>query len=455
MQELTGGPRAHLTEQQVLDVLRLEPGPQIRWGLDILNPTDMSVRGIHPNLLSVDIDWSYRALPSITGGTPDRALVRRTGSAEVMEIPGFAWHANYYRPWVELLGYSPTGGEIVDIPGFNLITDDGYFLVTEEEEEIVTEDQQIDLGFEYWVRFHQGVFVATNPPAVDTGTYIKRSLELAELVHIAQGQVLSDPLNMEAGTSVTEWLKSDLGIRLGVTDFSRIQDSEKVLEEPLFFDVDTTRLEIYNTLLEYIGYDYLHTDEEGRFVAQPLEAPTDREFEHEYRPGGTLVRESSIESINPELPNVIRFVALRGPSLAEEGNGIRTVVNQNDGPSSLSQLGRPVTLRVEVEARDQEELDLIARTQSQYYFAGGGYRFVGSIGINPRHADQDVVLLIKPGFGIAGNWIVTSWSLSSRTPTMSIEMEKVTGMAFVTSVDALDGAFGTVPFATRQFGEVT
>lgn len=385
MQEWLGGPRAGLTEDEVRESISWRHGMRTRFGVEFLN-YDETVMNPQPNLLvrGGDIEWSYRVPDHVTGRATDTAQVRRTGSLEIYgDVGSFNPLTTKFRPWIE--AQSPTTGN--------------------------------------WVRWHQGLFVSTLPAITDDGAWISRSLQLADKTHIWSKELDKHwiaPFNR----NIVLFVREDVLVPIfGETKFN-LPATDRVVEEDMVFEPGTTYLEMMNVVLEHGGFEPLTVDADGAAYTQDAEAFATKAPEHTYEPGGAVRLESQVESLLPEVPNVLIFVAQRGPTLPEEGNGIRTLKNQSVGPGSIdARGGEEVRHRVEVDARmgpttdPNQYLDAIAHAEAQKYFAGGGLRFKGQVGLNPRHDDRDVVALVKPRFGLndaTEEWLVTHWRIPLR-----------------------------------------
>lgn len=314
-----------------------------------------------------------------------------------------------------------------------------------------------------WVRWHLGVFTAVMPPyeydghSDQSGPLVWRPLELADRSHFWQSDETPDPVTVAVGTDIVQFVQDDLGVRFNELDVSGVSNGGALATQDYVFDAGTPWLAIYNTLLAAIGNEPLHTDADGLPRSQPLTDPEQRVAEHSYSFGTTVVPQARVEAVNPELPNTVRFVARRSDNLAEEGDMIRTVVNESTGPASRQQRGgRTVLVRVDVDAQTQADLDAQARALAPFYFAGGGLRYTGQVGLNPRHDDSDVVFLERPALGISGNWLVTGWSIRLGTAdemrVMDLVLEQLTGAAFVSLLPTAVGAFGTYSFGEHPFG---
>lgn len=376
MQTWLAPPRESFTEAQVREAISLDNrSPKRRWGVDVLDEHDIPT-GETIQVESGEVAWSYRPPDRVTGQTTEVADVRRQASLVV------AWTSvplatRRFRIWTEWLG---TVG---------------------------------------WVRFHHGVFLPTVPPMDDDGTVIRYRLSLADKMYRLANSLLTETLTVPAGANVVGWVKSDMTSRFGETAFA-ITSSDVILAEAKAYEAGTSLLEVYNSLLKTAAFDDLSADENGRPSSTPLDTIAGKGSEHSYGPGeGKIVTPASVEPLLPTLPNVVRFVARQGPSLAEVGNGIAVRTNQSTGPASIDQRGVEVELRVEVDAENQAELESIADADAQRYFAGGGDRLVVKVGLNPRMGDRDVVSVQKPRLGLSGVWNVTSW----RLPLQPIDSE--------------------------------
>lgn len=455
MQTLLAGPRAHLTEDQVLAALDVREGGQVGWGVDVLN-RDMTAAGVTLSVTEGSVAWSYRAESPLRTGPAETAKVRRTATLTIADLAAFNPLAVLFRPWVQLRAPEarawnaleqayPTWDDVDAagswaavqfLPLYGTAAESSWDLIEEQyptwdDIDAVTWVQLQSLAsFGVWVRWHLGVFTSLMPPWTDDGMIVTRPLTLAEKPHLYQTRHLRDPLVLAAGTAPTTWIAADLAAEFAEPDTSGIAASAKTLSYPLVFEPGTSRLDVYNTALGEIGYGPVFCDEDGVPRAVPRVDPATRSAEWTYRPGGTVLPGGKIETVDPELPNVVRFVARRGPSLAEEGNGIRTVRNQTGGPGSITARGYEVHRTVEVDADTQVELDAHAAAVAQYLFAGGGIRFDGGVGLNPAHSDEDIVRLVKPRLGIDADFLVTGWSvrmfgMSEQHATTQITCEQI------------------------------
>lgn len=421
MQEYTASPRDGLAEETVIASLAWDHSPRIEWGVDLLNTTTLADTGISVDVRDGSVTWQYRARPNI-GDTPSPAVVRRQGTLTYRHKAGFNPLGVLWRPWVEMTAPDGTA-----------------------------------------VRWHLGVFTVALPPyqyegeSDHDGAVVWRPLQLAGRAHVWQSDETPEAVSVSLGTDLVQWVKDDLATRFDESDTTRVVGSGVTADVDYTFDAGVPWLEVYTTLLQAAGNEPLHADQDGNAVSGAVVDPTTRSAEHTYGEGTTLLAAADIEAVTPDLPNAVRFVARNGPSLPEEGNGIRTVYNEDVGPGSRQQRGgRTILHVVDIDAQTQTELDEQAKYWAPFYFGGGGLRYVGEVGLNPRHGDADIVELIKPVLGVSGTWLVTSWTINlgdaASMATMRLEMEQLTGTVFAENAPAASGAFGTVMFGEAVFG---
>lgn len=388
MQSLIAFPRDGFTEPEVRNAVDLNLFPRVRHGVDVLNTLDKKIN-VQLEVQSGSVSWDYRS-PDEALGVSSVTDVRRQANMQVRGYPPPQLAAYRYRPWTEW----------------------------------ATADSR-------WIRFYMGIFVAPTPRVMDDGKLVNFTLDLADKSFRYSQRFLNDSITVAAGTNPIEWIRTDL-LATFLEGNVNLQATTLTLVDAMVFEAGTSYLEVYNALLKLAGYDDLITDENGIPSSYPLATQAARGSEFTYKPGeGRMMIAGSTEPLLPSLPNVVQFTGRSGPSLPVEGNGIRTIRNQSTGPASIdSRNGEEIWLRVDVEAENQTALDGIAAGDAPKYFGGGGVSFTGSVVLNPRHSDRDVVTLIKPRLHLSGEWNVTAWSYplnrikSASDITMSITAEQ-------------------------------
>jgi hypothetical protein len=382
MQPLLAPPRdSGFTNADVLAAFTLgERAVKVRHGVDVLSTTDQLTTDT-VRLLDGEVIWSYRPPDEISSGqsaTTDVAEVRRRATLTI-EKTGVPVAARRFRPWTEFLG--PDGR---------------------------------------WVRSRLGVFIPANPSSRDDGLVVTDQLDLADKTFRYANRFLTDPLVVPASTggvptNCVAWVAADLASRFAETAVS-IPTSSVTLAVARVFEPGTSWLAVYNALLEVAAYDQLTCNENGQPTSRPLASIAGMGSEYSYGAGaGKVIVAGDVAPLLATTPNRVRFVARQGPSLPTEGNGARTKTNQSSGPASIDQRGDIIETTVEVEAEGQTQLDTFANAESQRWFAGGGTRWTGKVGLNPLHSDRDVVTLVKPRQDLSGLWQVTEWRYPLRT----------------------------------------
>lgn len=319
------------------------------------------------------VDWSYRPA-SVGENSTDYSQVRRTGSLEAVGFPPpwFNPFVSYVRPYIIV----PYNGQDI--------------------------------------RFDLGTFTLPLAPRTDDGVMVSSSYDLVDFSYRIASTKCLEPVQINETTAVVTQVKAHLTAEFGITTWTDPPATylSKLLLDPLTFDADTAWSEILNTALEAIGLDAIIFDEYGALVFQERTDLT-REIEWSYIIGSNVVEGGSIAPLLPDIPNEIEFVAERGAVTPSEGDGMRTLTNQDIGPASIDARGYTVRQRVVVEAQTQEDLDVFAYETSEYMFAGGGDRLQTRVLLNPLHSDRDFVVLDKPRFGITGGqWNVVSWRIT-------------------------------------------
>lgn len=423
-----------------------------RFGVELVSPTTREVLGQTVDVESMSVDWAYRAVDPTHSVEVADSTPRRTGQIRVRHVEGFNPLAVWYRPWIEQL-----------LPA---VQDDDDPLLAPyglAPHGLLSSAGQVPAGWA-WNRSRLGTFTASRMPGLTRdATTTMRVVPLAEVSVRWSEQRLTAPLSLAPGTNVIEWIAEDMQLRFGETDVSGLTPSSKVVaanatwdHDYIGFDAGVPLIDVYDRLLAYAGYEPLRVDKDpGRPIAHPA-----RDFATEpatFMFGGSgagISPQVEIAPITPDIPNEVVFQARNAPSLAEDGNGWRTVRNENSGPGSVQQRGRVISQTVTVDADSQEELDAIARYRAPLIFAGGGWTLSATAKATLDLDDSDVLDLTHT-VGASGRWLCVGYGFSaaagreSAIVDMGLQAELLAGAAFAADALAQPPAVATVGVAYR------
>lgn len=363
MQPPTGGPRQGLTAAAVTALLRDSPS--------------LHVAGAGLELLARDLTVLADISGQLAGGTVSRSSYADLhGSASLAIESTLDWGSAIVRPYITLTDFVTTA------------------------------------------RFNLGAYYTPTPKTVldeDPATYAVEALDILDGLSTPIGEAYT----IAAGTGYLAAVETIL-IQQGFTQYLIDQTAAgRVLPSARTWvlDENTTWLAAVNDLLASIGYWGIWSDWDGYLRVQAYVSPAARPPEFSYDVGAAtsmLTPGTQIEHDFYRAPNRWVFWRSNGVDGAApvEGNGLYTVVNQTDGPTSIeARGGRVISRAVPLDVADQPSLvtagqrivddDLLIKTSV-------------TVGVspNPLHWHFDVVAIddtrIAPPGGRA---MVTKWTL--------------------------------------------
>lgn len=278
---------------------------QLKYGLELLDQNDVFLADISDDLLTGTVS---RNMNATIHGTARLRLSRTIN-----------WHNQRLRP---------------------------YLVATE----------QINGGS---VRFDLGIYLPETPSARTGQTPVTYEVEAYDKLVILD-HPHGTAFTALAGTRVVatvESILSGLGLphALGQASAATVPTTRSW---PL--DEANTTLRICNDLLGSISYRALYIDRTGYFRSEPYQSPTERAPVWHYdasSPTTTLAEEITEEIDLFSIPN--RWIFVRddpAQGAPIEGNGIYTVLNQIDGPTSIQARGRVITKVQRLEVADHASL---------------------------------------------------------------------------------------------------
>lgn len=181
-------------------------------------------------------------------------------------------------------------------------------------------------------------------------------------------------------------------------------------------DENTTWLTVVNDLLGSIGYAGVWSDWDGRLRVQPYVSPSDRpaEWAHDADVATSMLTpQRRTESDNYRAPNrwvFYRSNGLDGPTPVE-GNGIFTVVNQSNGPTSVdARGGRVISKPVPLDVADHAALVAASRVTVDADMRRKTTYRLGTAP-NPLHWHFDRLSVNDPALGPPAEVLASTWTL--------------------------------------------
>lgn len=276
-------------------------------------------------------------------------------------------------------------------------------------------------------RFDLGVFlmstperrVGGNPPLWEVDCFDKLDILNVPI------QTVSVPAGANVVDAVIELIEDT-----GETAVS-IEPSDKVTPEVRVFSVvdDWTRLTVCNNLLNSIGYRALHANRAGTYRSTPYVAPTDLAPMWSYdatSPTTTVAEDRSSTADLYRAANVIYGVNdnVTG-DLPTPGNGLFTLENPADGPTSIAERGgRRIPRTVRGSFADQDALETAVRQALDSEKRVANHVEMAT-SPNPLHYHFDVVNLRDDDIPVNGRFLLTDWKLPLDGSDMQLSLRGV------------------------------
>lgn len=362
MQPLTGGPRTGLTGAAVTALIRDSASLRVAAGLELL---DRSLTVV------ADITDLFAA-----GSVTRSSYADLHGSASLEIESALDWGSAIVRPYVLLSTASASA------------------------------------------RFNLGAYYTPSPKVVlgrSPVTYGVEAIDILDGLATPVGDTFAVPAG--AGYLATvETILQQQGYSAYIIDQT---SAAAVLPSPRAWvlDENTTWLGIVNDLLGSIGYYGVWSDWDGMLRVQQYVTPSTRQPEWTYDVGALtsmLTPERTLDQDFYRAPNRWVFWRSNGVDGAApvEGDGLYTVVNQVDGPTSVeARGGRVITRPKALDVADQGSL---VRAGQRIVDDDMTVKRKLTLGVapNPLHWHFDVVGLNDPDVAAPGSTaLVTKWTL--------------------------------------------
>lgn len=261
------------------------------------------------------------------------------------------------------------------------------------------------------IHFPLGILLLNSPARKDRDNAVYRQIECYSKLQILQEDKFGERYFIPAGANYTTAI-SQIITSSGETKIN-IVTAEAVLQTDKEYDIEMSKLEIINELLNEINYNLLRVDVNGYFISEPYVLPVDREIEYEYIDDelSVIVPEVTEELDLFNVPNVfVRY--LNNP----ERPPLRSVYI-NDNPDSITSTvsrGRNIVdIRSVEDIASQEALDELTRRDA--FNASQVYGHVNfETAIMPFHDYLNCLFLRYKPLEIEDKYVETSWSIECR-----------------------------------------
>lgn len=276
--------------------------------------------------------------------------------------------------------------------------------------------------------FQLGVFVLTTPERIAGEVPPKYSVEgydLLAVVNVPYGETLA----LDAGDVVLTAIADLLSPLGGVNAISQAAIASTLPAAKVWpLSQENTRLVIINELLKSIGYQALWVDRDGRWRSDPLTPDTSKPPVWVYStesPRTTVGVKRTQVADYFDVPNRWVFINDDSPAAPTEGDGMYTVTNSSDGPTSVAGRGRTIPKVVHLTAADQAALvvqgDVIVAMDK---------RVTSKVSMttapNPTHWHDEVATLIDPDLNASGLFKVVQWKFAlDGTTDTSLTLESL------------------------------
>ena len=261
-----------------------------------------------------------------------------------------------------------------------------------------------------WVEFSMGIFIMSSPTRVYEDNVIVRNVDAYDLSLILKQDKFTDRYSIGKGVRYYDVIIKILtGSGININDIN-IQQTNKVLDRDIEFEIGTEKKIAINQLLTEINYTSLFVDENGIFTSYQYISPSERESEITYKDDEFSVLYPDIQQELDlfDVANVFTVVASNPDTLPLSYT--YTNDNANSITSTVSRQRKIVDYREIENISDMNTLEnyvkRIAFEASQIY---GHVTF--NTAIMPVHGYSNVLNLKNTKMGINDKYSETSWRI--------------------------------------------
>lgn len=379
-------------------------------GLELLDSDDVFIEDITDDFIA-------------DGSSIDLAIYRTVHRVATVNVSReLQWGSQRLRPYLLLSSGFDTPGHYE-----RLLTDDGAPLLTDDGEPLLGDYVAPVPATRY--RWNLGVYVMSTPERV-----VQESPPVWDVDCFDKLDVLNTPhgstYSLAAGENVVAAVEALIAAagesKVNIEPSSQVTASVRVLS---IVD-DLTTLQVCNDLLDSIGYRALYCDRDGWYRAEPYVAPPDLPTVWSYSADSATTTVGESRRVMQDYYQAANVVVgyIDDPdqdTIPTEGDGVYTLTNQSDGPTSIDGRGGRIVRRV-VSGSYVDQASLVTAVERIMNNEKRVATYADiAVSVNPVHGHYDVVNLRDDAVPINGRYLVTNWTLPLDGSDMSLSLRGV------------------------------
>lgn len=372
MQPFTGSPREALTAAQIVQLIRDDASVSMGYGAELISRSLTTLR---------DISDVFK------GGSVTRSSYADLHGSAVLGIgDNLDWGSALIRPYITMTSPSVTA------------------------------------------RFNMGAYFTSTPKTTYGRTPIVHEVDGIDILDGLRDQV-GESYSVPSGTSYLSKVE-EIILGQGYPSGSYLIDQSSAAsilptDRTWAIDENPTWSGIVNDLLSSIGYMGVWSDWDGRLRITPYISPSDRPSEWTYDTGSSTSMLGPLRTVERDTFNTPnRWIFYRSNNIDStppvEGNGLITIINLANGPTSISGRGRTITKVVPLDVADQGSLVTRAAQTVDADISVQAHVELPTWP-NPLHWHFDRVTVNDSDLGPTQEALVTKWTLALDGRSMSQE----------------------------------
>lgn len=258
------------------------------------------------------------------------------------------------------------------------------------------------------ISFPMGVFILNSPKRADEDNVIFREIEAYDKLQILEEDSFEERYFIPKGENYVNAISSII-MSAGETSI-QITPTNLTIQTDREFDLEMTKLDIVNQLLEELNYYSLRVDVDGKYVSEPYIEPAYKPVEYSYKTDDlSVITKGATEDVDLYNVKNVFIVYVDNPDKPP----MRSIY-VNDNPSSITSTvsrGRRLTdVRRLEDIADQIALDSFTRRIA--INATNIYSHINfNTAIMPMHDYLDTLELVYSPLGTSDIYQETSWQI--------------------------------------------